>query len=329
MAFSAHWRRLVALGGTRRQMIGTALAGLILGMGSVTIGTSLVHASERNGLFGFLEDLFRPPPPPATVPPPRRPAHYANLPDARRAGLPRAIPHTPRRLVDLAAPSPLRRRVARRRAPAATVASLGPRTVCVRSCDGYLFPLGTLGARADIPVHRAACAAACPGAATSLYSLPAGETELERAVSLEGHPYRAAAFANVYRQRRVADCSCQPPGGAPPLPIVQDLTLRRGDVVATQDSAEVVTRIRPGSVALTDYRAVGALPRARSGAIEERVGALRREAEVRAFRRAMRAADRGGIVRVAAAGPGFAGLGRTGTAGFAPVRIVAPSPYLR
>ena len=59
-------------------------------------------------------------------------------------------------------------------------AGTGDRTVCVRLCDGYLFPLGKLRARSDMPVHKAACAAACPNAATSVYTMAAGETELER-----------------------------------------------------------------------------------------------------------------------------------------------------
>ncbi|KAB1070430.1 DUF2865 domain-containing protein [Methylobacterium planeticum] len=318
----------MASGGTRRQMIGTALAGLILGIGGVTVGTSLVHASERDGLFGFLEQIFRGPRAEPVAAPPRQPLRYANLPDARRIHATRHVAQTPRRLFsDRPAPRPTRRRAAIRSNADASGVALGTRTICVRSCDGFLFPLGNLAARRDLPVHEAACAAACPNAATSLYTLPAGEIDLDRAVSLKGQPYRAFAFANVYRQKRVPECSCQSADGSPPLALVRDLTLRKGDVVATEESASVVTRIRPGAVAMVDFRKARDLPRAQSRAIEDKVGALRREAEARAFRRAMRAADRAGIIRVAAAGPGFEGAERAASGGFAPVRIVAPSPF--
>ena len=308
-------------------MIGTALAGLILGIGGVTIGTSLVQASERDGLFGFLEQIFRGPPPQPAQVVPRQPLRYANLPDARRIHATRPIAQTPRRFTDLPGARPLRRRAALRRGPDHAGIALGTRTVCVRSCDGFLFPLGNLAARRDLPVHEAACAAACPNAATSLYTLPAGEIDLDRAVDLKGQPYRAFALANVYRQKRVADCTCQSTDGHPPLSLVQDLTLRKGDVVATEESASVVTRIRPGAVATVDFRRIRDLPRTQSRAIEEKVGALRREADARAFRRALRAADRPGVIRVAA-GPGFQGADRAGAAGFAPVRVVAPSPFV-
>ncbi|GJE41774.1 DUF2865 domain-containing protein [Methylobacterium soli] len=326
MTISVQWRRFMASGGTRRQMVGTALAGLILGIGGVTIGTSLVQASERDGLFNFLEQIFRAPPPPAAQVVPRQPLRYANLPDARRIHATRPVAQTPRRFAERPALRPLRRRAEFRRGPDRADIALGTRTVCVRSCDGFLFPLGNLAARRDLPVHEAACAAACPNAATSLYTLPAGEIDLDRAVSLKGQPYRAFALANVYRQKRVADCSCQSADGQPPLALAKDLTLRRGDVVATEESAGVVTRIRPGAVAMVDFRKARDLSRAQSRAIEDKVGALRREADARAFRRAMRAADRPGIIRVAA-GPGFQGTDRAGTGGFAPVRIVAPSPF--
>ena len=77
------WQRL-APAGTRKQMAVTALAGLLLGLGGVTAGTSLVQASERGGLFDFFESIFRgPQPEPVAMPARRRPAVRA------RAGSPR------------------------------------------------------------------------------------------------------------------------------------------------------------------------------------------------------------------------------------------------
>ena len=321
--------RFLATGGTRRQLMGTVLAGLILGLGSVTVGTSLVHASERDGLGGFFEMLFGGPRR-AEVAPPPRPIRYSTLPDTRYHRPTRPLLHTPRPRVELIRQDERRRpRRLRRETVAVAAAGAGGRTVCVRLCDGYLFPLGNLRSRTDMPVHQAACAAACPNAATSLYTLASGETELERAVSPQGMPYRASALANIYRQRRVANCSCQPAGDAVHLPIVEDLTLRRGDVVATGDSAGIVTRLRPGTVELTDFRRAH-LTRGRSRQIEAKVGTLRRDEEARGFRRLMRTAARDGVVRVAGVGDGFEMPRRSDSTGMImPVRVVAPSPFTR
>ncbi|WP_132253831.1 DUF2865 domain-containing protein [Methylobacterium segetis] len=322
--------RFLVSGGTPRQMLGTALAGLILGMGAVVISASLVRASERNGIFGFFEDLFRPQPTQRVALPASRPLRYATLPEAHRLPRERWVQQG-RRLADLRGRSVHGRRATPRADRIAASALAGTRTVCVRACDGYLFPLGNLASRQDLPVHEAACAAACPNAATSLYTLSRGENDLDRAVSLKGQPYLGAVFANVYRQRRVADCSCQPAGGGPLFPIAQDRTLRRGDVVAMRTTVGVVSPARSGALELVDFRRARGLSAARTRTIEDRVGVLRREAEIRAFRKAMRAADRGTIVRVAAIGDGFRGALRAegASGGFGPVRVVEPSPYAR
>lgn len=305
-----NWQRL-APAGTRQQMAVTALAGLLLGFGGVTAGTTLVQASERSGLFGFLETIFRasPPAPVAMAPDNRRPAHYASLPDARRVTAARAIRQTRRPVADA---SPVRRTLRRRAdAPAMVVkgnagaigahAMLGARTVCVRSCDGYLFPLGRLASHADLPIHEAACAAACPSTATRLFTLGGRDTELDRAVGLDGKPYRSLAVANLYRTKRVAHCACQPEqGGATLLPILQDLTLRAGDVVATEASAEVVALRRSGGFTTVDFREASGLSRRVRRDIDAKVDVVRREADARAFRKALRTTDRSGRVRVAA-----------------------------
>jgi hypothetical protein len=307
------WQRL-APAGTRKQMAVTALAGLLLGLGGVTAGTGLVQASERGGLFDFFESIFRgPAPEPMAAPVRRRPAHYASLPDARRVTAARVtavrvVRQTLRVRDQARLPRPLRH--ARARVPETPVAGfgdavLGARTFCVRACDGYLFPVGRLAARADLPVHEAACAAACPNAPTSLFTLGAHETEMDRAVGLDGRPYRSLAVANLYRTKRVAQCACQPEGRAAiPLPLAQDRTLRAGDVVATAASAAIVTQARDGGFTVVDFREARGLSRQARRAIDAKVDVIRREADARAFRNAMRRADRASRIRLAS-GAGF------------------------
>lgn len=339
------WQRL-APANTRRQMAVTALAGVLLGLGGVTAGTSLVQASERGGLFDFFETIFRgPAPEPVAMPMRHRPAHYASLPDARRVTATRMVRQSPRPAPAVALVRPARRAKAKREAtpiaairPAAPARSLalspGARTVCVRTCDGYLFPLGRLAARADLPVHEAACAAACPNAPTRLFTLGARQIDLDRAVGLDGQPYRSLAVANLYRARRIEQCACQPDGtAAPPLPIAQDLTARAGDVVATATGAGIVTPGRDG-ITLVDFREARGLSRRARREIDAKVDVIRREAEIRAFRTAMRSAERANRIRVAG------GTGFPSTAppievepAFAPVRagatrVVMASPFV-
>ena len=331
---------------TPRHLIGTMLAGLVLGFGGVAAGTSLVHASERTGLFNFLEDLFRGPAPEPVAPRPSRrsPVRYSSLPDARRihAAAPERR-YTPRPAAVELTRASRPRRAARIDAPAPVPAlATGRQTVCVRTCDGYLFPLGRLGSKRDIPMHEAACAAACPSAATALFTLPNGGTELSAAVSLKGQPYLASAWANVYQRKRVENCSCQPRGvAAVPLPIARDPTVRVGDVVATEDGADVVTTLARGRVELDDFRSARGITRRARAEIDGRVGALRRDTAETAFRRTLRAQGaktarvrvaeaRAARLRVSEADTGLeAARPERAGRGAAPVRVVVPSPFDR
>ncbi|KQT77730.1 DUF2865 domain-containing protein [Methylobacterium sp. Leaf466] len=313
-------------------MLGTATAGLILGLGGMTVATSFVQASERGGIGAFFESLFGVAPAPAPVPvvrPSPRPGRYSSLPDARRVGAAATPRWTPRPVA--AAPSRTRPRPPRaeRASAALTASALGSRTVCVRACDGYLFPVGRLRDKRDLPVHQAACAAACPNAPTALYTLGGGETELDRAVSLTGQPYARLASANLFRVKRVDQCSCQPEGvAAAPLPLDRDLTLRAGDVVATNASARVVVKARSGGFEVVDFRQAKGLSRRARLEIDAKVDVIRREADARAFRKTLRTAERGARVQLAQVG-GFQPLAPPIEVepAFSAVRVVVPSPF--
>lgn len=323
-----------------RRVWSTALIGVALGLAGMT-GSTVVGASERGIFADMFDALFGPPKPaaaslaaPVTIPR-KTPRRYSALPDARKVEpVRRLTQQTPR----------LRARTVR---PPVKEAAAGPgplkgtQTVCVRLCDGYTFPVGRLNHPTDLPVHRAACAAACPGTRTDLFTLASGEIEYEKAVSLAGQPYLSAPWANLYRRVRVAQCACRPPGAAGPLLSAgDDRTVRAGDVFATEDSAEVVTALTRNGPVLTDYR------EARIGEgsrriIEARVGAIRRDADAAGFRRVLRLAEnrsqriRTAEVQVARlrgdgdeGGPGFAPV-QVASGGFAPVRVVVPSPFER
>lgn len=317
----------------RRRLVATALVGLLIGFGTIS-ATTMVRASERGLLNGLFETIFGvASPAPATIAKliPKAPRRYASLPDTRRIAGHRFVQRTPR--------LEARSTPVRTRASAVSQASFaaGTRTVCMRRCDGYVFPLGRLHARADLPVHAAACAAACPNSPTEVFTLAPGRAELEQSVALDGRPYLRAATANLYRRTRVENCSCQPPGAAALLmPLADDRTLRPGDVVASEEGADLVAGLSRTGPALVDYR-IAALSQHHRNAIEDRVGALRRDAAATAFREALQAKGSGSRrLRVAEAqiptlptdqaSAGFAPVVSRGE-GFAAVRMVSPSPF--
>ncbi|MBX9932886.1 MAG: DUF2865 domain-containing protein [Methylobacterium sp.] len=308
-------------------MLGTAGAGLILGLGGMTVATGFVQASERGGIGAFFEELFGAPPPPPVARPLPRTTRYSSLPDPRRVTAAAASRWTPR---PQAAEQPVRVRSRKQRASAQITASaLGARTVCVRACDGYIFPVGNLASKRDLPVHQAACAAACPNTPTALYTLARGETEFDRAVSLSGQPYAKLASANLFRTKRVEHCSCQPEGvAAAPLPLDRDLTLRAGDVVATNATARVVVPARKDGFQMVDFRHVKGLSRRARRDIDAKVDVIRREADAKAFRRNLRTAERAQRVHLAQIG-GFQPLATPIEVepSFSVVRVVVPSPF--
>lgn len=110
--------------------------------------------------------------------------------------------------------------------------SLPRRSVCVRLCDGYYFPVGPLSRLGDLPDHEAACSGQCPDAPTQLYVEPAGSDRIEDAVSSDGARYGALPVA--FRNRTTLDntCTChRRPGQA--LSLLNDSTLRKGDSIMT------------------------------------------------------------------------------------------------
>lgn len=87
------------------------------------------------------------------------------------------------------------------------------RTMCVRTCDGYYFPISYAVTPAQFSADEAACAARCPGAAVQLYFHRVPEEEPEDMVSAAtGAPYTELPSAFLYRRPNhghVRSCTCQ------------------------------------------------------------------------------------------------------------------------
>jgi hypothetical protein len=130
--------------------------------------------------------------------------------------------------------TPMRFTVRPRRDPesqAARVGSPNDQHYCVRTCDGFYFPLSAPGGSTG---KTEICRALCPGATTEVYRLGAGAESIESAVSERGKAYAALPTALAYRKSLKEGCSCRAAGAvAMSVPIAKDPTLVRGDIVVT------------------------------------------------------------------------------------------------
>ncbi len=86
------------------------------------------------------------------------------------------------------------------------------RTLCVRTCDGYFFPISTQATRFDFPRDQQSCERLCPGADVQLYYHAFPEQESSAMVSAStGAPYTELPNAFLYKRTdaaRPAQCGC-------------------------------------------------------------------------------------------------------------------------
>jgi hypothetical protein len=84
------------------------------------------------------------------------------------------------------------------------------RTMCVRTCDGYYFPISFATSPANFARDAQTCQARCPGAKVELYYHVPSE-ESESMISLAGVPYEDLPTAFLYRKAdapRAPGCTC-------------------------------------------------------------------------------------------------------------------------
>jgi uncharacterized protein DUF2865 len=83
------------------------------------------------------------------------------------------------------------------------------RTVCVRLCDGYYFPISFSVTGDRLERDAEVCESRCGGQARLyLHRNPGGS--VEDMEDLAGRPYRQLATAFLYRSQYVPTCKCQP-----------------------------------------------------------------------------------------------------------------------
>jgi Protein of unknown function (DUF2865) len=88
--------------------------------------------------------------------------------------------------------------------------SAGPyRTLCVRTCDGFYFPLRHNAVRKNFSSDVKSCRAACGSEARLFYySVNGGSTDMM--LDLAGRKYAELPHAFAYRKALVSGCTCKP-----------------------------------------------------------------------------------------------------------------------
>ena len=83
------------------------------------------------------------------------------------------------------------------------------RTVCVRLCDGYYWPISFATSSSSFDRDAETCERSCSSPAR-LYSYPNPGGEPEEMTDAKGTPYSKLKTAFLYRNEYVQDCKCKP-----------------------------------------------------------------------------------------------------------------------
>ncbi len=118
----------------------------------------------------------------------------------------------------------------------------GPyRTLCVRTCDGFYFPMRHNAVRKNFSSDVKSCRAAC-GSEARLFYYPVNSGSTDTMQDLAGGKYAELPHAFAYRKALVSGCSCKP------VPWSQEAVTRHDQYAADEavelakDQAFLVTR---------------------------------------------------------------------------------------
>lgn len=84
------------------------------------------------------------------------------------------------------------------------------RTLCVRTCDGYYFPISFSTSQSRFEEDLAQCQQMCPGTETALFVHPMPGGDAETSISYRtGQPYASLQNAFSYRKAVNPECTCR------------------------------------------------------------------------------------------------------------------------
>ena len=115
------------------------------------------------------------------------------------------------------------------------------RTLCVRTCDGFYFPISFATVSSKFQDDERACQRQCPSAEAILFTHRNPGEDVSQAVSLAGKRYTALPNAFRYRQEYSASCSCKRPDQTWAQALGRaDATIERGDIVVTEERSKAM-----------------------------------------------------------------------------------------
>ncbi|MGL4404714.1 MAG: DUF2865 domain-containing protein [Notoacmeibacter sp.] len=128
------------------------------------------------------------------------------------------------------------------------------RTLCVRKCDGYYFPISFSTTKENFKRDTVACESMCPGTEVELFMHKVPEEESEDMATAKGEKYKAMSYAFAYRREGVAAdpaCRCQAVQGMAVLnnslvgndgfAILDKKSAKASDAVETADTVPIPT----------------------------------------------------------------------------------------
>jgi hypothetical protein len=278
------------------KLIATGILGLVIGAGAITIAAPITVTAGDDGIYDIANGQGKRP---SAVParygqlhgqnekkwsitsifsrlgPVEAPAERERAPLQLRADSDKSPPKRPKIAIAKAAPY---------RDVSAPATFNKRRSVCVRMCDGYTFPIGDLTDSKDSSAHEAICQATCPSAPVKLFTLAPNEDNIEKAVSLDNKPYKSLPMA--FAHQRTSDQACTCHGGASHsarVSMLKDFTLRAGDTVVLDGKAKVFNGAKSFPYSAKDFsdlRSTKSLTRTARRQVNELVGYTRR-AEIR------------------------------------------------
>ena len=124
----------------------------------------------------------------------------------------------------------------------------GYRTVCVRTCDGYFFPISHSTSQDRFRDDEATCQRMCPAAEVQLFSHRTSGEDMRQAISTSGKLYTEMPTAFKYKTEWNNACACKQPGESWANAVKDDprtqTLLEQGDIVVTEERAKVMNAPR-------------------------------------------------------------------------------------
>jgi hypothetical protein len=135
-------------------------------------------------------------------------------------------------------------------APSGDIGGFSPagnyRTVCVRTCDGFYYPISNSASPTRFAEDEKLCRQSCPATEAVLYAFRSPGGDINQAMSVSGQPYTALPNAFRYRQAVDSSCSCRRPGESwqQTLKNIEDSTVEQGDITVNEQRARQMSQPR-------------------------------------------------------------------------------------